>query len=128
MKALPLKMAADGNSHSPCKPHEATHVMLHMPGPIPNRIIPVILKGTRAGTGCWTWNGDTEKPTLRPSIATSGCRQITDEEGARIMAGEELDLPKINCHTWVNDGMVQFLADCTHELAGQTLPLLEVEE
>ena len=128
MKALPLKMAQDGNSHHQCEAHEATHVMLNMPGPIPTRIIPVILKGTRAGTGCWSWNGDTEKPTLKPSIATTGCRDITKDEADRILAGETLDLPKIKCHTWVNDGMVQFLGDCTHELAGQTLPLLEVEQ
>ena len=31
------------------------------------------------------------------------------------------------CHSFVNDGQVQFLDDCTHELAGQTLLLLDVE-
>jgi hypothetical protein len=27
------------------------------------------------------------------------------------------------CHTFITDGRVQFLADCTHELARQTLDL-----
>jgi hypothetical protein len=31
------------------------------------------------------------------------------------------------CHTWINDGKVQFLGDCTHEFAGQTLDLLDVD-
>lgn len=33
----------------------------------------------------------------------------------------------IVCHTWINDGKVQFLSDCSHEFAGQTLDLLDVE-
>lgn len=106
MKAKPYKKI-DGKYES-CEPAEATCVFLNMPGPIPNRIIPVILKGSRQGTKCWSWNGDTEKPTLKPSIVTRD--------------GEH------SCHTWVNDGMAIFLKDCTHELAGQTLPLLEVED
>ncbi len=105
MKAKPFK------KNEPCEATEATHVLLHMPGPIPNRVIPVQLKGTRAGTGNWSWNGDTEKPTLKPSI-----KSWTGDSTGDII-----------CHTFVNDGMVQFLEDCTHELAGQTLPLLDVD-
>lgn len=108
MKAKPMKLV--DRSYVPCIAEEATHVMLNMPGPIPTRMIPVQLRGTRAGTGNWSWNGDTERPTLRPSIL-SRCPPICE-----------------CCHTWVNDGKVQFLDDCTHELAGQTLDLLEVEE
>ena len=111
MKAKPFRMS-DGVYH-PCEPRYATHVQLRMPGPIPNRMIPVMIGGTRAGTGNWTWNGDTEKPTLKPSIATRTTFTVRDGE--------------VVCHTFVNDGMVQFLSDCTHELAGQTLPLLDVE-
>ena len=106
MKALPLKL--DDKTYTPCKPEEATHVRLNMPGPLPDRIIPVILKGTRKGTKCWSWNGDTEKPTLKPSISTTNGRVV--------------------CHTFVNDGEVRFLDDCTHSLAGNTVALNEVEE
>jgi hypothetical protein len=28
------------------------------------------------------------------------------------------------CHSFVNDGSVQFLGDCEHELAGQTVAML----
>ena len=107
MKALPMKREDEG--YVPCPAKEATHLRLELPGPFPNRFIPIILKGSRsrhAGT-VWSWNGDTEKPTLRPSIKT-----WTDEH---------------SCHTWINDGNVVFLDDCTHELAGKTLPLNDVE-
>lgn len=90
----------------PCEPKEATHVALHFPGPSGIIFLPV-LQGPRKrkGTPCWTWNGDTEKPTLKPSIKTTG--------------GDFL------CRSWVTDGQVKFLNDCTHDLKGQTVPLLD---
>lgn len=113
MRAKPMKFVyAEG--YFPCEVQEATHVQLHFPGgPFPDRFIPVQLKGTRAGTGNWSWNGDTENPTLKPSILT------------RADYGEEHRIEV--CHSFVNDGKVQFLSDCTHEFAGQTIDLLEVE-
>ena len=107
MKAKPFKRTAAG--YEPSSVEEASHVMLNMPGPIPIRMIPVQLRGTRSGTGNWSWNGDTEKPTLKPSIL-SRCPPICE-----------------CCHTWVHDGMVQFLGDCSHELRGHTLELLDVD-
>ena len=129
MKAKPMKFIEEeiGSRYVPCEPKEATHVFLNMPGPLPNRVIPVILKGTRAGTGCWSWNGDTEKPTLKPSISTRCPRPITNDETDRIMKGEIIEFEDIICHTFVNDGMVKFLNDSTHHLAGQVVPLLEVD-
>ena len=110
MKAKPVKLVY-GQGYFQCPAEEATHVQLNMPGPIPLRYIPVITSGTRDGTGCWTWNGCTEKPTLRPSILTEG-----------VGSDEKMHC----CHTWVNDGEAQFLSDCSHELAGQVVPLLDV--
>jgi hypothetical protein len=31
------------------------------------------------------------------------------------------------CHSFLVDGQIQFLGDCTHALAGQTVPLPEIE-
>lgn len=111
MKAKPCRKTETG--FIPCEPKEATHVQLNTPGPIPTRMIPVMIGGTRAGTGNWTWNGDTEKPTLKPSILSR--TTFTVREG------------EVVCHSFVNDGKIQFLSDCTHEFAGQTLDLLDVE-
>ena len=106
MKAKPYKL--ENNSYIPCKIEETTHLLFNLPGPISTRMLPVILRGSRAGTNCWSWNGDTEKPTVKPSI-------LSDNGTDR-------------CHTWINDGKVQFLDDCSHELKGQTLDLLDIEE
>jgi hypothetical protein len=82
------------------------------------------------GCGCahffndtWQFNGDQDRPSVRPSIKVTGKRSITDEEHARIMAGEKVDIPGFVCHSFVTDGKIQFLDDCTHELAGQTVEL-----
>lgn len=109
MKAKPVKLIY-GEGYVDVPIAEATHITLNFPGPVGVLTLPVILKGTREGTGCWTWNGDTEKPTLRPSVLTQGAR----EDGP------------YRCHTWVNDGQAQFLSDCSHELRGQTVDMLEV--
>lgn len=114
MKAQPLvKVVHDGKTgYEPCEIGETTHLLLNMPGPIPNRVLPVQTYGTRRGTGNWSWNGDTEKPTLKPSIKTEG----VNNDGSRLC-----------CHSFVNDGKVQFLIDSTHELAGTTVPLLDID-
>ncbi len=61
--------------------------------------------GPNAG---WTFNGDFEKPTFSPSILVKGA----DGDGAKTV-----------CHSFVRDGQIQFLGDCTHELAGKTVDL-----
>lgn len=110
MKAKPVKLIyGEGYIDAPIS--ECTHVSLNFPGPSGCITLPVILKGTREGSGCWTWNGDTEKPTLRPSVLTEGSSRGHG---------------KFRCHTWVNDGQAQFLDDCSHELRGQTVDMLEV--
>lgn len=110
MKAKPVKIV-EGEGYVQCPVSEATHVTLNMPSMVTPLTLPVILKGKRDGTGCWTWNGDTEKPTLKPSILTT---TRTKREAFR-------------CHSWINDGQAQFLSDCTHNLKGQTIDLNEVE-
>lgn len=81
------------------------------------------------GSRGWTFNGDGDKPTFSPSILVTGpSRFCTDEEIDRIMAtGQKIDLPNMRCHSFVTDGNIQFLSDCSHELAGQTVPLPDWE-
>lgn len=63
----------------------------------------------------WSFNGDLDRPTLSPSILMR-----CDSWGR--------DRRKIVCHSFVTDGRIQFLSDCTHALAGQTVDLPEIEE
>lgn len=110
MKAQPLRIQPGGATYIPCGPSEATHLRIWLPGPISTRVLPVQIKGARAGTGNWTWNGDTEKPTLKPSILN-----------------DFRPHDPLVCHTFITDGQVIFLDDCTHSLAGKTLDLLEID-
>jgi hypothetical protein len=55
--------------------------------------------------GSWEWNGSLELPTISPSILVWK------------------DRPEARCHSFVRDGKIQFLADCFHALAGQTVDL-----
>lgn len=66
------------------------------------------------GGAPWEFNGDLERPTLSPSL------KLTYNFG-------EGKTPYV-CHSFVADGMIQYLADCTHTMAGQTVALLDVPE
>lgn len=85
---------------------------------------PVVAR-TVAARPLWTWNGDRDRPTLSPSIRVRGKRRLTDDEYHRIVAGEQVDVPDRTCHSFVRDGRIEFLGDCTHELAGQTVDIPE---
>lgn len=75
----------------------------------------------------WGWNGSLERPTFTPSILVRGTRRITDDERDRILAGEQVQIPEVVCHSYVTDGRIQFLSDCTHALAGQTVDLPAID-
>lgn len=62
----------------------------------------------------WTFNGDMERPTFRNSML------------ARWNHGPARE-PRV-CHSFVTDGRIEFLADCTHALAGKTVDLPDFED
>ena len=85
-----------------------------------------------AGEGLrWTWNGDAEKPTFTPSVhVASGHYSQGFKQGescwctyAAEHPNEKPDFLCTNCHSFVTDGHIQFLGDCTHALANQTVDL-----
>ncbi|MEQ1685464.1 MAG: DUF6527 family protein [Burkholderiaceae bacterium] len=80
----------------------------------------------------WGWNGSIDKPTFTPSILVSGTEMTEAGEAdyAEWMAaghpareGKAFDSRNTVCHSFVTDGRIQFLGDCTHVLAGQTVEL-----
>lgn len=73
----------------------------------------------------WTFNGNHDRPTFYPSIKVTGTQPITDEEHAALMAGGTVKPRPRCCHSFVTDGRIRFLSDCTHALAGQTVDLPE---
>lgn len=90
------------------EPEKATHLRFELPGPISLHILPIITHGSRDEANAWTWNGSVDAPTLKPSIKT--------ENGQTMI------------HIWLNDGMAIFLPDSDPVVAGQTLPLLDIEQ
>ncbi len=56
---------------------------------------------------CWTFSGNATFPTFAPSLV--------------VLFGDS------RCHSFIREGRIQFLADCTHALAGETVDLPEVE-
>lgn len=65
------------------------------------------------GPGNWKFNGDMKKPTINPSIK------------AEWEWGEERH--KKVCHSFVENGNIKFLNDCTHHLAGKTVKLSPID-
>lgn len=84
----------------------------------------------------WTFNNDLNKPTFSPSILVrSGHHSQNHKKGDGCWCTynkEHQDNPTrftcYLCHSFVRDGKIQFLNDCTHELAGKTVELSEVED
>jgi hypothetical protein len=59
-------------------------------------------------TAGWTFNGNLDKPTISPSLLVNWVRG---------------DGVAVRCHSFINDGMIQFLDDSTHALRGQSVAL-----
>ena len=66
---------------------------------------PVRIKG-------WLWNNDPDHPTFSPSVLT------TMPDGAS----------GYRCHSFVRDGRIEFLGDCTHGLKRQTVDLPDLPD
>jgi len=60
----------------------------------------------------WAFNNDFEEPTFSPSMHIT---HTDPDTGERITS----------CHSFVREGMIEFLSDSTHKLSGQTVKLPE---
>lgn len=92
-------------------------------------IIPVTPQQNEAS---WGFDGDYDKPTFNPSvlIRTGHYALRSFKPGDSCWCTYNAENPNdpapftcTVCHTIITHGMVHYLADCTHALAGQTLPL-----
>src|ERR1043165_59173 len=60
----------------------------------------------------WEFDGNLEEPTINPSIL------VHPSDNGYIK----------RCHSFVRNGKIEFLGDCEHTLAGQTVELPQVSE
>lgn len=86
--------------------------------------------------GRWTFNGNLDSPTISPSILRrsghfashfkpgDNCWCTYDAERPDSPSGFKCSI----CHSFVRDGQIQFLGDCSHELVGLTVELPEWNE
>lgn len=87
-------------------------VFIHCPG---CRSFHSVSTQVRNSSGAmWQWNGSLELPTFTPSLNVFWSYNRSD--GTRI---------DHRCHSFITAGKIQFLMGSTHELAGQTVDLLE---
>jgi hypothetical protein len=81
---------------------------------------------------CWTWNGDVHRPTFSPSILVRYSHHVPPVTPENMEEWRRAPWPQTKvedvCHSFVTDGQIQFLSDCTHKLAGQTVPLPDVDD
>lgn len=66
----------------------------------------------------WQINTDMNKPTIRPSVLVTMKTQ-NPKTGV-------YDIESQRCHSYVTDGKIQYLSDCKHDMAGQTVELPEI--
>lgn len=81
------------------------------------------------GQPLWSWNDDADRPTFTPSILVQ-TGHFVQPEGKHCDRSGDPDWPCDCecCHSFVTDGRIQFLGDCTHALAGQTVDLPDLTE
>jgi hypothetical protein len=76
----------------------------------------------------WSFDGNLEAPTFNPSVKITGVQWPTDEEEARILAGEDVEPRPMCCHYFLHGGALKFQNDCTHALNGKAVPLPDLPE
>lgn len=112
-----LRGAEGGYLHFWCPGCDAAHTIRHAGDARPR----------------WDWNGDALKPTFKPSVLVRSGHYAShhkpDERcwctynAEQQAKGEELGPACTVCHSFVTDGRIQFLGDCTHAMAGQTVDI-----
>lgn len=76
----------------------------------------------------WKFNGNMVAPTFTPSMLVKSGHYVDGKRPCwcdyHKKPDAKPDAPTcFICHSFVTDGKMQFLSDCTHELAGQTVRL-----
>ncbi len=83
-----------------CRGCKMTHMLRVVPDP------------ENSKTPKWQFNGDVNKPSFHPSYTARYSR----------------DGKVIVCHSWIKNGTMEYMGDCTHELRGQTVDLPPLSE
>lgn len=105
-------------------------VEFHCPGCNEQHLIYINSASTYNPT-TWWWNGSFESPSFQPSVLMRSGHFVPGCDPSHCWCTYKREHPDENCpscsvcHSFVVDGKIQFLGDCTHALAGQTVELPE---
>src|SRR5579871_2708213 len=108
---------------------DKTRVLFHCPGCEEAHCVTVNGARNEVTNATWGWNQSLDKPTFTPSILVTGVK-MTEKGIAQYEAWRASGMPQPvptfenapqRCHSFVTDGRIQFLNDCSHALAGKTV-------
>lgn len=77
------------------------------------------------GEPLWQWDGNLDAPTISPSIKVEGVQWAPEFTFHRPRHAIEVGGHTV-CHSYVTRGQWIFLGDCTHDLRGQTVPMVPI--
>lgn len=63
----------------------------------------------------WSLSGSLDNPTISPSICVTTKWSVPSFK-AKV------------CHLFIRNGKIEYLPDCTHELAGKTVDMVDLEQ
>lgn len=78
----------------------------------------------------WQFDGNVDSPTFTPSFKHEGMKTVRDEKGRWTGEWVMIDgkpVPEV-CHYILTRGILNFCGDCTHSMAGQSVPMAELPE
>lgn len=76
----------------------------------------------------WNFNGNLDEPTFTPSLLCKTGHYVQGQlqpPNCRFCNDPDFDDYRscTVCHTFITNGKIQYLSDCTHDLAGKTIEL-----
>jgi hypothetical protein len=99
--------------------NEKGNVAIYCPGCKTHHVIAT--KAPQSNGAVWNFNSDMYSPTFSPSLlirtGSYAVPGFIDPEG----------ITPVICHSFITNGKIQFLGDCTHALKNQTVDLPEVD-
>ena len=89
----------------------------------------------------WGWDGNESAPTFTPSVLVrSGhhtdhhkpgdpcwCTFNAEDKADGTLKPGEAMFTCNRCHCFIRAGQIEFLGDCSHHLANQTVPMVELD-
>jgi hypothetical protein len=106
-----------------------SQVAFDCPGCGEVHVLPVAPAASGTPRPIWGFNGNGDAPTFTPSVLATNGHYMQGYTGPECWCNFTARTGRVSpfkcgiCHSFVTDGQIQFLSDCTHALAGQTVSL-----